>query len=45
MRDVKLILQKADLRISSISREQFGPFTPNGLKDGDMIEVEKNTLI
>lgn len=40
MRDIKMILQKNDLLISSITRTKFGPYTVGTLKPGLISEAD-----
>ena len=40
MRDIKMIIQKNDLQISSIRRIKFGPYTVGTLKPGQISETD-----
>lgn len=40
MRDIKMILQKNDLLISSIRRTRFGPYSVGTLKPGHFAETD-----
>lgn len=45
MRDIKMILQKNDLQVSSIRRVKYGPYTVGTLKPGQISEADVDSKI